>query len=105
MGTNLMKTWGDKVESFAQGILSMNAPFREFIELLPVKRLHHEGHPVMNWMVSNTVAERKGGLMKPSKDKSPEKIDGVSALTMTIGRALKAACKPIKKYASGSLRN
>ena len=88
MGTNLMKTWGDKVISFPQGILSMAAPFREFVELLPVKRIHHDGHPVMRWMVSNVVAERRGGLIKPSKDKSSEKIDGVTAACMAIGRAL-----------------
>jgi phage terminase large subunit-like protein len=91
MGTNLMKTYGDKVFSFPQGILSMNAPFREFLELLAVKRLHHQGNAVMRWMVGNVVAERRGGLMKPSKDKSPEKIDGVTALVMAIGRALFAA--------------
>jgi phage terminase large subunit-like protein len=88
MGTNLMKTYGDKVFSFPQGILSMAAPFREMLELLPVKRLHHDGHPVMRWMVSNVVAERRGGLIKPSKEKSTEKIDGVTALVMAIGRAL-----------------
>jgi phage terminase large subunit-like protein len=42
----------------------------------------------MRWMVSNVVAERRGGLIKPSKDKSTEKIDGVTALVMAIGRAL-----------------
>src|SRR5690606_39219112 len=33
MGTNLMKHFGDLVEQFPQGIVSMNAPFRELIEL------------------------------------------------------------------------
>jgi len=88
MGTNLMKTFDDKVHMFPQGILSMAAPFRELLELLPVKRLHHDGNACMRWMVSNVVAERRGGLIKPSKDKSPDKIDGVTALTMALGRAL-----------------
>jgi phage terminase large subunit-like protein len=101
MGTNLMKTYGDKVIAFPQGILSMNAPFREFVELLPAKRLHHDGHPVMRWMVSNVVAERRSGMMKPSKDKSTEKIDGVTAACMAIGRALFAvANQPRSVYDS-----
>ncbi len=87
MGTNMQKHWGDRVKWFSQGILSMNAPFREFLELLATKRLHHGGHPVMRWMVSNVMGERRGGLLKPSKDKSPEKIDGVTAATMGIGGA------------------
>lgn len=89
MGTNLMKTYGDKVIAFPQGVLSMAAPFREVVELLPAKRIHHDGSPVMRWMMSNVVAEYGGGgLMKPSKQKSPDKIDGCTALTMAIGRAL-----------------
>ncbi len=106
MGTNMMLEWGEnKVISFPQGIISMNAPFREFLELLAVKRLHHNGNPVMRWMVSNVMAERRGGLMKPSKDKSPEKIDGVTAATMAIGRAMLTAGDGGAPYTPGGLRD
>jgi phage terminase large subunit-like protein len=87
-GTNLMKHYGDKVVYFPQGILSMSGPFREFLELISLKRFHHDGHPVMRWMVSNVAAERRGGLMKPSKDKSAEKIDGVTGAVMALGVAI-----------------
>ena len=90
MGTNLMKHFGDRVISFPQGILSMAAPFREILELLAVGKIHHDRNPVMRWMVSNVTAERRGGLMKPSKDKSPEKIDGVTAMTIAMGRGVLA---------------
>lgn len=101
MGTNLMKTFGEKVIAFPQGVLSMNAPFREFLELLACKRLHHDNSPVMRWMVGNVVAERHGGLIKPSKDKSTEKIDGVTAAVMAIGRALHAVANtPMSVYDS-----
>jgi phage terminase large subunit-like protein len=88
MGTNLMKVYGETVESFAQGILSMAAPFRELLELVKLGRLHHDGNPVLRWMASNTAAEERGGLIKPSKDKSSEKIDGIAALTMALGVAI-----------------
>src|ERR1017187_5741604 len=82
MSNGLIKVYGErKVFQFRQGILSMAGPFREFLELLPVKRLHHDGSKVMRWMVSNVVGKRQGGLVKPDKEKSPDKIDGVTAAT------------------------
>jgi phage terminase large subunit-like protein len=88
MGNNLMTHFGEEVvRVFPQGILSMNAPFREFLELTKLRRLHHDGNPVMRWMCFNTVAEARGGLIKPSKDRSPEKIDGVTAGVMGLGLA------------------
>lgn len=89
MGINLTRHFGErKIFWFPQGILSMNPPFRELLELLATGRLHHENNPALYWMASNVVAERKGGLIKPSKDKSTEKIDGITAGTMALGRAI-----------------
>lgn len=87
-GTNLMKHFGDLVKQFPQGIISMNAPFRELIELVKLGRFHHDGNPVMRWMASNTAAEERGGLIKPSKDRSSEKIDGIAARVMALGLAI-----------------
>lgn len=82
----LLELYGDEVvKTFAQGILSMNAPFREFLELVKAGRWRHASHPVQNWMAGNCAAETKGGLIKPSKDKSPEKIDGIAASVMALG--------------------
>ena len=89
MGTNLMKHFGDLVIQFPQGIISMNAPFREMLELLKAGRLHHDGNPVLRWMASNTAAETRGGLTKPSKDHSSEKIDGITAAIMALGLAIR----------------
>lgn len=98
-GTELLAQFGEEVvTSFPQGILSMNAPFREFLELLMLRRLFHDGNPVMRWMVSNVSAERRGGLMKPSKDRSTEKIDGVTAATMAMGIATTRAVEAVGNY-------
>lgn len=89
MCTNMMKKFGEaKVVQFSQGIISMNQPFREFRELITLGRLHHDGNPVLRWMASNTAAEERGGLCKPSKDMSSEKVDGIVAATMALGLAL-----------------
>ena len=88
---DIQKIYGeDRVVAFRQGIISMAAPFRELMQLLSLKRLHHDGDPVLRWMASNVAAESRGGLTKPSKDKSPEKIDGITAATMAIGVAMTA---------------
>lgn len=89
MGTQLLSHFGAYVVNiFPQGIISMNAPFREFIELLKMGRLFHDGNPIMRWMCSNCAAEERGGLIKPSKDHSSEKIDGVTAAVMGLGVAM-----------------
>lgn len=97
---DLMKHFGaEAIVAFRQGILSMAAPFREYLEMILAGvapdstgthqcRIYHEGNPVKRWMVSNVTAEERGGLIKPSKDKSSEKIDGVTADTMAIGVGL-----------------
>jgi phage terminase large subunit-like protein len=52
------------------------------------RRLHHNGDPLLAWMVSNVVCrrDRRGGLM-PDKAKPENKIDGATAMLMGILRA------------------
>lgn len=90
IGQNLRKHYGDTVESFPQSITRMNGPFRELLNMLSFGRIHHTGDPVMRWMVTNVVAEEKGELIKPSKEKSTEKIDGVTALVMALALGVRA---------------
>jgi phage terminase large subunit-like protein len=43
------------------------------------------------WMAANVaVAQARAGNLKPAKDKSTERIDGIVALIMAIGRAMVA---------------
>ncbi len=54
--------------------------------------LVHDGNPVMRWMLSNTEvkSDRQGNLMpmKPKRDASGKRIDGVVAAIMALGRAV-----------------
>jgi phage terminase large subunit-like protein len=44
---------------------------------------------VTRWMAANVaVAQVPAGNLKPAKDKSTERIDGIVALIMAIGRAM-----------------
>jgi len=101
---DLMKIYGERVVAFRQGIISMAAPFRELMQMLMAGRIHHGGDPVLRWMAGNVAAESRGGLTKPSKDKSPEKIDGITALTMAIGIAMTAPAQAKSVYEERGIR-
>lgn len=80
---------GMKVIPFGQGFASMSAPSKELEKLVLSQQLRHAGHPVLRWMASNVAIETDAaGNIKPSKDKSTERIDGIAALVMALGRAI-----------------
>jgi phage terminase large subunit-like protein len=79
---------GFTVVPFGQGFASMSAPTKELEKLLVGRELNHGDNPVLRWMASNVaVKEDAAGNLKPAKDKSSEKIDGIVALVMGLGRA------------------
>jgi len=52
-------------------------------------KLRDGGHPVLRWMASSVAVELDAaGNLKPSKKKSTERIDGIVAAIMALGRAL-----------------
>ena len=54
-----------------------------------MENVAHDGHPVLRWCASNVMVEMDAaGNIKPSKRKSRERIDGIVALTMAVGRAI-----------------
>ena len=80
---------GAAMVEFRQGFRSMSAPTRELEKLIVSKKLAHGGNPVTRWMAANVaVAQDPAGNLKPAKDKSTERIDGIVALIMAIGRAM-----------------
>ena len=74
---------------FGQGYASMAAPCRALEALIAGRRIRHRGNPVTRWMVGNvTVSQDPAGNLKPDRARSAEKIDGVVALLMALGRAI-----------------
>lgn len=68
----------------------MSPPSKELMKLALESSLTHAGHPVMSWMVDNIhVRTDPAGNIKPDKQKSTEKIDGVVATIMALGRAIR----------------
>lgn len=81
-----------------QGYISLNSPTKFLMELVLKEEISHGDNPVLRWMVSNTVVTLDPtGLIKPDKNKSSEKIDGVAALIAALARA---SVTPIKKKKS-----
>lgn len=78
---------GFTMVAFGQGFASMSAPSKEFEKLVLGKKLIHCKHPVLRWMFSNvTVRQDPAGNLKPDKEKSGEKIDGIVAGIMGLAR-------------------
>ncbi|HUT92356.1 MAG TPA: terminase TerL endonuclease subunit, partial [Thermoguttaceae bacterium] len=96
---------GFEVIEHGQGFVSMAMPTKETERMILGQRLGHPDHPVLNWMVANTtVQEDAAGNRKPDKKRSSEKIDGVVAMIMGVGRAVTNAGPPTSVYATRGLR-
>jgi phage terminase large subunit-like protein len=89
--TELMERGGDDwLVQFGQGYVSMNPPMRELERLILEHKLAHGNNPVLTWMANNLVVRTDpAGNIKPDKEKSTEKIDGMVALVMALDRALR----------------
>lgn len=80
---------GFEVVGFGQGFASMSAPTKELEKRLLGKTIAHGGNPVLRWMASNVATEiDAAGNVKVSKKKSTERIDGIVASIMALGRVI-----------------
>ena len=70
-------------------VLNFSEPMKRILELVLQDRLHHNGDPVLEWMMANVVCHRdhKDNIY-PNKETPENKIDGVVALIMALGRLL-----------------
>lgn len=68
-------------------VLNFSEPMKKLEELVLQGKFHHNGDPVLEWMVSNVVCHRdhKDNIY-PNKEKPENKIDGVIGLLMALGR-------------------
>jgi phage terminase large subunit-like protein len=74
---------------FRNTVNMMSPPMYELEAAIASKRIHHDGNPVMTWMISNVVAKRDAkDNVYPRKEKEENKIDGAISLIMGIGRLM-----------------
>lgn len=88
--THLKDALGEKrVIEFPQNIQGMSPGAKELEKRVKEESIRHGGNPVLRWMASNTtIRHGPNGTIKPDKDASTEKIDGIVALCMALGRAI-----------------
>lgn len=92
---------GLELVQFGQGYVSMSPPMKELEKLILSQKIAHGADPVLAWMADNLVARQDpAGNIKPDKEKSIERIDGIVALIMGLDRALRKEGRPESVYKS-----
>jgi phage terminase large subunit-like protein len=85
-----LEDMGFTVIPFGQGYKDMSPPSKELYKLLMGGDIVHGGNPVLKWMAQNVVMRQDpAGNIKPDKEKSTEKIDGIVAMIMGLDRAIR----------------
>ena len=85
---------GFTVVPFGQGYKDMSPSTKELMKLTLENKMAHGGNPVLSWMMDNVyVRTDPAGNIKPDKEKSTEKIDGVVALIMALDRSIRKEIK------------
>lgn len=80
---------GATIVEFRNTVANMSPAMYELEAAIESGRFHFDGNPVFTWMMSNVIAkvDAKDNIF-PRKQHVKNKIDGVVALIMAIGRAM-----------------
>ena len=85
-----LEDMGFTMVPFGQGFKDMSPPSKELFKLLMEGNIVHGGNPVLKWMAGNVVMRQDpAGNIKPDKEKSVEKIDGIVASIMALDRCIR----------------
>lgn len=74
-----------------QGYATLSEPSKKILELVASGKLRHGGHPILRWNASClSTKESNDCLMfaKPQRQKDTSRIDGISATTDAMARAM-----------------
>jgi phage terminase large subunit-like protein len=104
LATRMMEEGLPMVE-YRQTVQNMSEPMKQLEALVLSGKLRHNGCPVLTWMISNVVAhlDAKDNIY-PRKEFPQNKIDGVVALIMALGRIIKAEPVEPSVYENRGLR-
>lgn len=80
---------GANIIEFRNTVANMSPAMYELEAAITSGRFHYDGNPLLTWMMSNVIAkvDAKDNIY-PRKQKTENKIDGVIALIMAIGRLM-----------------
>ena len=92
---------GFEVFAFGQGFASTTGPAKDLERRIFGRTVNHAGNPVLRWMAANVAVEMDAaGNIKPSKARSTERIDGIVAALMALGRVISNQETGPDRYAS-----
>ena len=87
--TQLADEDGLPVIEFRQGYASMSPACKELERRIAAHTIRHNGNPMLRWMIGNCMTQMDpAGNIKIDKAKSSNRIDGVVAMVMALGRAV-----------------
>lgn len=73
-----------------QNMAQMAAPTKELERLIMQRVLQHGANPVLSWMFDNvSIKMDSEENIKINREKSREKVDGIVALVMALGLAIR----------------
>jgi phage terminase large subunit-like protein len=86
---NRLSSDGAPIVEYRATVQNFSSPMKELDALVRSGRMHHDGDPVLAWMISNVVChtDAKENIY-PRKERPENKIDGVVALIMAVGRSM-----------------
>jgi phage terminase large subunit-like protein len=88
-----------ELAEIGQGFASMSPASKDFEQHILERKYRHGGNPVMRWMIDNVVVRTDPAAnIKPDKQKSSEKIDGVVAAIMAHDTALRVGTAAVSAY-------
>ena len=81
----LNEIYPDLAVRVSQTMATMSGPSKLLERLVLTTNLDHGNHPVLRWMADNvaTITDTNGNI-KPAKNKSTQKIDGIVALIIAL---------------------
>jgi phage terminase large subunit-like protein len=88
-----------------QGYRDLSEPTKEMGRLIRARKVRHGGHPVLRWMADNMIVRiDPAGNIKPDKEKSKKKIDGIVALIIALALAIRHQGDGRSVYADRGVR-
>lgn len=102
---NLQGKDGFTMVEIRQNFPMMSGPTKETGKVVKAGKLRTGGNPVLRWQAGNvTVRTDDNENIKPDKKRAREKIDGIVALIMAVGRAALAMKQPGSVYTKRGIR-
>ena len=81
---------GINIFPFAQTFVALNSPMKELDRMIGKRALDHQDNPLLRWQAQNVaIAMDSNENIRPVKDKSSGRIDGIVALLGAIDRYIR----------------